>query len=472
MVHAKRALWVTLVLAGLATIITSHATEYLIGTDDVFRSLQTRGYCEIGNHHFLKDDYNELYRTFDQFIDLMSNDRDFAIKIHTIEKDFLSIDTQKKRYCSAPPSYRDPREHETKRFNKIYFQFIKEHYNLLCDTETYTYDPSVESFLKNMEKLDAMARELFSEIIDRLEESRPGIKALAYGKYQELTVISKIVRYEKSEGWGTTPHRDKSCISLIWDSNDDDDDSLLLCEDTQNPSFKKLKKPIRFFSQAEDVTSTILIPGAACSKAGIDLNPTIHGVAPIKKEYRHAVISFLLIPDIDMSEITSDFIEPSEENVVKVTPKEFDMFFPSAKIVVRHPLDAEKILLVQRNAYYEPAGGKLEIDFSTRTAENLEQCAIREAREELGLMVSIEQYIGSYYFFWSIDPNKFSSCAVFVGEIVAQDPAFITNADSSELRIDPVWVSVNDILDKKVRVDPLYIGLEDLLIDYCRQVKG
>lgn len=68
------------------------------------------------------------------------------------------------------------------------------------------------------------------------------------------------------------------------------------------------------FSQKDDATSTILIPGAACSKVGIELNPTIHGVAPIEKEYRHAVISFLLIPDIDMSDITSDFIESGENN--------------------------------------------------------------------------------------------------------------------------------------------------------------
>ncbi len=148
------------------------------------------------------------------------------------------------------------------------------------------------------------------------------------------------------------------------------------------------------------------------------------------------------------------------------------MYFPSAKIIIRHPADADKILLVQRNTYYEPAGGKLEINFSTRTAENLEQCAIREAREELGLTVSIERYIGSYYFFWSIDPSKFSSCAVFVGGIVAQDKDFIANADTCELAIEPAWVSVDDVLSNKVPIDPLYIGLEDLLLDYCRQLKG
>lgn len=311
MITAKRALWVNLVLVGLVTAYASRATEYEIRSDDVFQSLQSKGFCEIGNRHFIKADYNELYRTFDQFIDLMGNDQDFALGIHTIEQDFLSIDAHKKRYCAAPPSYRDPREHSTKRFSKIYFQFIKEHYELVQDQyeDIYKYDPAVEAFLNSMERLDAMARILFTDILDKLDTRKPGIKALIYGNHNELTIISKIVRYEKTEKWGTTPHRDKSCISLIWDSDDDHDDSLVICQDTQNPSFKKLEKPERVFSGKQGVTSTILIPGAACAKIGIELNPTVHGVLPITHDYRHAVISFLLVPDIDMSDIVSDFTE-------------------------------------------------------------------------------------------------------------------------------------------------------------------
>ncbi len=37
------------------------------------------------------------------------------------------------------------------------------------------------------------------------------------------------------------------------------------------------------------------------------MKPTLHGVAPIKNPHRFAVISFLLIPDIDMSDIKTDF---------------------------------------------------------------------------------------------------------------------------------------------------------------------
>ena len=130
-----------------------------------------------------------------------------------------------------------------------------------------------------------------------------------------------------------------------------------------------------------------------------------------------------------------------------------------------------KILLIQRNAYFEPAGGKVEIDFETRVAESLEQCAIREAQEELGVTVSIDHYIGNYYFFWSIDPKKCSSCVVFVGDIIVQDPKFITNVDECEFATKPAWVSVDDILNKTAPIDPLYIGLENIMMNYCLQQK-
>lgn len=79
------------------------------------------------------------------------------------------------------------------------------------------------------------------------------------------------------------------------------------------------------------------------------------------------------------------------------------MFFPAAKVIIRHPSDSNKILLVKRTIgkqiSYEPAGGRININFQEKKAESLEECALREVREELGLIVKLERYIGSYYFF-------------------------------------------------------------------------
>lgn len=148
------------------------------------------------------------------------------------------------------------------------------------------------------------------------------------------------------------------------------------------------------------------------------------------------------------------------------------MLFPSAKIILKHPKDKHKILLVKRkingNYAYEPAGGKIEVDFKNKRAETLEECALREAKEELGVSASIEKYIGSYHFFWSIDPNKFSSCAVFIGTILSEDENFEKNADTCELTIEPAWVNVQDIISKKITFESSYVGLQDIIIDHFK----
>lgn len=155
--------------------------------------------------------------------------------------------------------------------------------------------------------------------------------------------------------------------------------------------------------------------------------------------------------------------------------EETEMFFPSSKVIIRHPSDAGKILLVRRNIrgaiYYEPAGGKVEVDFEKRVAESLEECAIREVQEELGITVELEGYVGSYYFFWIIAPKKCSSCAVFIGKIVDDDPSFYGNADACELAIEPAWVNIDEILEKQIPIDPSYVGLESLLMNCCRRIK-
>lgn len=143
------------------------------------------------------------------------------------------------------------------------------------------------------------------------------------------------------------------------------------------------------------------------------------------------------------------------------------MLHPSAKVIIKDPNRPDSILLIERNVRgdlsIEPAGGKVEADWTTRTAETLEQCAIREVREEMGYVVDLIKYVGSYSFFWVINPSNCSVCAVFTGLIVDVDSVFSGNADSCELPMRPIWVTREDILSKRVKVDPRHRGLEEIL---------
>lgn len=270
-------------------------------------NLLKKGYIEIENKSILKENYKTLYKKFDVFIEKMSNDKDFANKVYSSEKMYAANEALKKRYCNAPPSYRDPVTHPTKRFNKIYCQYIVEHHELLKQDETLPKEAL--EFYSLMNQVDSASKAIFHEQLQKLEKEKPGIQKLLYGSHTDLTVISKIVRYKKDleHKWGTTPHFDKSALSLILDSDDKDNDSLLICEDVESPSIESLHKPHRMYAHKEDATSALLIPGLAFKQEKWDIKPTLHGVAAFDNEYRHAIISFLLIPDIDMANLQTDY---------------------------------------------------------------------------------------------------------------------------------------------------------------------
>ncbi len=278
---------------------------------NIYQSIRSQAFCELNNDLYLKKDYEDLYKNFGLFIESMDADSDFSEQISKTEHEFLENIEVKNRYCAAPPSYRDPRRHATKRHDKVYFQFISEYYDFVKEkhADLLIKHPEFKCFLDGMKRLDTVSKLLFEQSLDQLEHDIPNIKQKMYEGHDQLTVISKIVRYEKSEKWGTTPHFDKSTLTLIWDSNDEDHDCLLVCKDSNNYSMQSLVKPERLYAHQEDATSVLLITGLALPTIGIDIKPTLHGVAPIKSDYRYAVISFLLAPNLDMSQMKTDYVE-------------------------------------------------------------------------------------------------------------------------------------------------------------------
>jgi 8-oxo-dGTP pyrophosphatase MutT (NUDIX family) len=145
------------------------------------------------------------------------------------------------------------------------------------------------------------------------------------------------------------------------------------------------------------------------------------------------------------------------------------MLYPSAKAIVYDPARPEMFLLVKRNGYYEPAGGKLHVNFAKKKAETLEQCAIREASEELGAHISIKDYLGNYYFFWTIDTNSMSSCVVFSAQLLSTDESFMRNLDCDEFPIAPAWIHAQDILNGNALIDRYFVGLEDIMKKFAEK---
>lgn len=142
------------------------------------------------------------------------------------------------------------------------------------------------------------------------------------------------------------------------------------------------------------------------------------------------------------------------------------MIYPAAKVVLIDRANPGKLLLIYREVNghggYEPAGGRVEVNFSDKTAENFEMCAIREIKEEVGVDVKIIDYVGSYTFFWDIKENTCSSCVVFIGEIISGKISNV-NLDQSEYPHKVKWVDKQEIIDGKILVRDNHLGLKELL---------
>lgn len=292
---------------GLFFVLTLSSACTLFSSSEIHDSLQKNGFLEIENCELLRSNYKTLYQQYDQFIDLMDTDKNFFEAVSHSEKEFVVDSGNRVRYCAAPPSYRNPSVHAKKINNRIYFQYIKEHFDFIKE-KCPTIVQKSGDFLNQMALVDRTSKKYFAKIITSLEAQCPGISKVFYGDNEELRVVTKIVRYKKTQDWHEKPHFDKSGLTIIWD-NDDNHQSLMLCKDTKNPTKAGLELPVRSFAGSVYATSALLIGGLCLKTLNYDIRPTLHYVGPIKNEYRHSIISFLLVPGIDTSALQTEFIE-------------------------------------------------------------------------------------------------------------------------------------------------------------------
>lgn len=253
------------------------------------------GYVELRNDDVLRDDYDSLYEAYDVFYSDFKKDellRQFLIEA---DKDFKSQDVAKP-FANAPVGYRYSENHGKN--NKSFYHFTKEYYEFLLKKE----NPSVESFLslkRLLEKLsivDSYSRHNFSNLINKINGEVNGLKDIMYGGTENLTIITKVVRYEKSSGsLSSHPHYDFSGLTLMLDNSDINDENLLLSPYRSEITLDSFKKVSRIYGNSKDYSSCLFIPGLALKLKNLSVPPTPHMVLAIEKP-RFALISFAMVP--------------------------------------------------------------------------------------------------------------------------------------------------------------------------------
>ena len=153
--------------------------------------------------------------------------------------------------------------------------------------------------------------------------------------------------------------------------------------------------------------------------------------------------------------------------------------FAAAKVLILHPTE-DKLLLVSRvingQIVFEPAGGRLDVDFDQKIAETFEECAIREAKEELNLDIKLGAYVGNYHFFWERVPHPsiraFTICNVYMAESISDFSQLNKVGDLDSAPVYPQWVSYESILNGKIPFADSCIGLKDIIYSVVKNTKS
>lgn len=137
----------------------------------------------------------------------------------------------------------------------------------------------------------------------------------------------------------------------------------------------------------------------------------------------------------------------------------------AAKVILSHP-SKEELLLVKRSVDgqlgYEPAGGRLDIDFLTSSSESFETAAVREAKEELNLDVELLGYLGSYHFFWGENNQRCTHCNVYAADILSDLSNLSSEGDPGKYPIYPEWVSIEKLKNGAAPIRDAHVGLRQV----------
>ncbi|MBY0264148.1 MAG: NUDIX hydrolase [Holosporales bacterium] len=395
-------------------------------------------------------------------------DAAFSQTLVDLEESFLNTE-YKKIFCGAPAGcYRDCTAEDRKHDNKKYFQFSQEYADFVRTTHKGVLEayPLLADFFTKVEAVDAGAKRLFKELLTPLQTTHPDlVQAMYKGRGEQLTVITKVLSYDPStEELGTSPHYDKSGVTIILDNDDQVNDRLVVGPHHQPFDFSKLKAPQRQFDGNGTYSSALFIAGSLLRHQGIAIDPTPHAVLPVKSQHnRHSLIAFALLPYIDMNGPPTTITDKTE--LMKETA---GISYLAAKVLLQHPYEAS-FLLANRQIGdtfgFEVPGGRVNIDFKNKKTETLEECALREGEEELGLKLRLQDYLGSYPFFWESQANTCTHCVVYLAgldpscDLTQMQP--IGDTDGNPIR--PEWVPMSKILSREITIRDNHQGLWPIL---------
>lgn len=269
--------------------------------------LKRNGYTSIPKL-FSQGYYDELYLLFDEFIDVMTKNRELLEEFRKAGEKWKTIAKNDNLYSNFfTPYYRDRRGLPGKD-EKVILQTCELFHTYLTMSYSGMYldypiignlfNRLMHIILAHNKHLLKLIYELGSEIQKKLIPNNG-----------EIPVSIRILRYENDSLMSTNPHVDKTAFTIILNTNDPINQERLIAHKNVNKSIHLSKYSIPDIPKED----SLLFCGAAFEEFGYQAFKALaHAVLPFNHaKKRYSIILFWHFPDLDMSKFSTsvDFID-------------------------------------------------------------------------------------------------------------------------------------------------------------------
>lgn len=279
----------------------------------VFSDIKKKGYHEFSNYYFDQGFYDKLYENFALVSFLIRNDTNFIEINKEIEENFFKFNSQLNEdiIIISENSLGFNILKSQKRKYKIFLHYNNRYHNFIISYYKETlnkYEP-FSDLLDKLNKVYTTSYKLFENNISILNGSITNLKESIYTKNKELIIYVKIGLHDPEDRIAENIHYDWSGFTMILHNNDTVKYHLHITnylEDWNKLKFEPYKKYIERIGSKHFIKS-IIFPGAALKKRGIDLYPSPHFVEKVSEYRRYSLLSFCMVPGVD-----SRFLAPED----------------------------------------------------------------------------------------------------------------------------------------------------------------
>jgi hypothetical protein len=261
-------------------------------------NFEKQGYHEIQNETHGTLFLNRTYSKLEELATFIETHPRWQERQQKIDRAYLKS-AENKIYGEPPIGFVD--QSKSGKNKKVYFHYTRDYHHYLRThyRKQLSKSKPLRNFFAMLCEIASNSEKQFKNSIDALSKD-VDLSKVMYKKDGSLALLVKVVRYEKSDQLASSPHVDFSGLSLLYDNNEVEDESLLLTPYKEQISWADFSRAKRKYGRTEKTSSLLLIPGLALKQLSIPINPTPHAVLAQTK-VRWAIIVFAMVPDVKLS---------------------------------------------------------------------------------------------------------------------------------------------------------------------------